>query len=94
MGHATWDPHQYLAFSDHRLRPALELLARVPLERPRRVADLGCGMGDITAYLRSRWPAADLTGVDSSPEMLAQVEPPPASRRRRPTSGRTTRRRG
>ncbi len=25
-----WDPHQYLKFSDHRLRPALELLDRVP----------------------------------------------------------------
>ncbi len=74
MGRATWDPHQYLAFADHRLRPALELLARIPLERPRTVADLGCGTGNITAYLRSRWPTADLIGVDSSPEMLAQAE--------------------
>ena len=74
MGQAKWDPHQYLAFADQRLRPALELLARVPLEQPRRVADLGCGTGHITGHLRSRWPTADLTGVDNSPEMLSQAE--------------------
>ncbi len=74
MGQAMqWDPHQYLAFANHRLRPALELIARVPLERAGRIVDLGCGAGNITGYLRSRWPAADLAGVDNSPEMLAQA---------------------
>ena len=68
-----WDPRQYLAFADHRLRPALELLARVPLEQPKRVVDLGCGAGTVTGHLRRRWPAAEVTGVDSSPEMLAQA---------------------
>lgn len=27
----SWDPNQYLKFADHRLRPALELLSRIPL---------------------------------------------------------------
>jgi trans-aconitate 2-methyltransferase len=68
-----WNPAQYLAFASHRLRPALELLARVPHEAPRRVVDLGCGSGNVTGYLRRQWPAADITGVDNSPEMLARA---------------------
>jgi hypothetical protein len=37
-----WNPAQYLKFTDHRLRPALELLDRVPLAAPRVIYDLGC----------------------------------------------------
>src|SRR5262245_48670549 len=66
----VWDPAQYLSFGDHRLRPAIDLLQRVPLERPARVVDLGCGAGNVTAVLRRRWPEARITGVDSSPAML------------------------
>ncbi len=69
----TWDPGQYLTFGDHRLRPALDLLQRVPLERPDRVVDLGCGAGNVTAVLRRRWPEAQVTGVDSSAAMLARA---------------------
>ena len=36
----TWQPERYLAFADQRTRPALDLLARVPLAHPARVADL------------------------------------------------------
>lgn len=68
---ATWDPAQYLTFGDHRLRPALELLARIPVDAPGRVVDLGCGPGNITKFLRARWPEAKLVGVDNSAEMLA-----------------------
>ena len=70
---STWRPECYLAFADQRTRPALDLLARVPLANPARVADLGCGPGNSTALLAQRWPEAALTGVDSSPEMLAQA---------------------
>jgi trans-aconitate 2-methyltransferase len=70
---ATWDPAQYLKWSDHRLRPAVDLLQRVAAERPAQVVDLGCGTGNVTALLRARWPAARLSGVDSSPSMLARA---------------------
>jgi trans-aconitate 2-methyltransferase len=66
----AWDPAQYRKFSGHRLRPAVDLLGRVPLEEPEAVVDLGCGEGAATRLLRERWPRAELTGVDSSAEML------------------------
>jgi trans-aconitate 2-methyltransferase len=73
----TWDPQQYLKFSSDRLRPALDLLTRVPLAAPRLVIDLGCGAGNVTKCLRARWPdpkATHIIGVDSSPEMLARAK--------------------
>lgn len=69
--HGTeWDPQQYLRFADQRLRPALDLLARVPLDRPGRVVDLGCGAGNVTAILKRRFPAAEVSGIDGSAAML------------------------
>jgi trans-aconitate 2-methyltransferase len=68
-----WDPGQYLKFSEERLRPALDLLARVPAPEPKRVVDLGCGTGATVPVLRARWPDATVVGVDSSPEMLAKA---------------------
>ena len=70
---AAWDPAQYLRFADERLRPALDLLARVPLEAPARLVDLGCGAGNVTAILRQRFPAAQITGVDGSAAMLEKA---------------------
>jgi trans-aconitate 2-methyltransferase len=66
----SWSPEQYLKFADHRLRPALDLLTRIPAEKPEAVIDLGCGPGNITEWLKKRWPSARITGVDSSAEML------------------------
>ena len=68
-----WDPKTYLAFGVERTRPAYDLLARVPLEQPRRVADLGCGPGNSTALLRARWPDAEIDAIDFAPEMLADA---------------------
>jgi trans-aconitate 2-methyltransferase len=68
---AAWDPATYLRFADERARPFVELLARVGTQEPSLVVDLGCGEGALTASLARRWPAARVTGVDSSPEMLA-----------------------
>ncbi len=69
----SWDPSQYLKFGNQRLRPALDLLARVPLEAPQALVDLGCGAGNVTQFIAQRWPQAHVTGVDSSAEMLAKA---------------------
>ncbi len=70
---ASWDPAQYLRFTDERLRPALDLLAQVPLDAPSRVVDLGCGAGNVTAILQRRFPHASVVGVDGSAAMLAKA---------------------
>jgi trans-aconitate 2-methyltransferase len=69
----TWNPELYLAFADHRLRPALDLMSRVPLEAPAQVVDLGCGAGNVTARLAARWPRARILGIDGAPSMLARA---------------------
>lgn len=67
-----WDPAQYLRHAGHRARPFTDLLARIPAlpGDPPRIADLGCGPGNVTALLAERWPTARITGYDNAPEML------------------------
>jgi len=67
-----WEPAQYLKFADHRLRPAIDLLNRIDAD-PQTIVDLGAGTGNVTRLLHARWPNARVTGVDSSPEMLARA---------------------
>jgi trans-aconitate 2-methyltransferase len=69
----SWDPQQYLKFGAERLRPALDLLARVPLDAPRDVIDLGCGTGAVTALIKDRWPDAHIVGIDTSAAMLERA---------------------
>lgn len=87
-----WNPDTYLAFADHRGRPFYDLLARVGAQTPRRVADVGCGPGNLTVTLSERWPDAVIEAVDNSPEMVeaarargvdARWSPPPTGRPRR-----------
>ncbi|RSM60368.1 trans-aconitate 2-methyltransferase [Actinoplanes sp. ATCC 53533] len=68
-----WDPTVYHRFGDERSRPFHDLVARIGAERPRAVADLGCGPGELTAGLARRWPDARVTGLDSSPEMIGKA---------------------
>ncbi len=68
-----WEPKQYLKFTDHRLRPALELLHRVPLASPSVIYDLGCGAGNVTRLIAEKWASATVYGLDSSTEMLAKA---------------------
>jgi trans-aconitate 2-methyltransferase len=68
------DPVQYSRFSDERSRPFFALLERVPKHLPlKRIVDLGCGSGELTRAIADRWPEAQVTGLDNSPQMLARA---------------------
>ena len=69
-----WDPEQYGRYGSERARPFFDLISMVEIDRPRRVVDLGCGPGDLTATLADRWPDAQVVGIDSSQEMLGAAE--------------------
>ncbi|WP_438502658.1 trans-aconitate 2-methyltransferase [Arthrobacter livingstonensis] len=69
-----WDPSKYVEFGDFRNRPFFDLTARITASEPRRVVDLGCGPGNLTATLARRWPAARVRGLDSSPDMVAAAQ--------------------
>ncbi len=65
-----WDPALYKRFEGERTRPAIDLLARVALDAPGRVADLGCGPGNSTEIVAARYPGANVLGIDNSPAMI------------------------
>jgi trans-aconitate 2-methyltransferase len=74
----TWNPEQYLKFAQPRLRPAIDLLAKVALDTPSTIYDLGCGAGNVTRILAERWPGATIIGIDSSRQMLEEAAATPS----------------
>jgi trans-aconitate 2-methyltransferase len=75
----AWDPATYLRFSDERLRPGFDLLARVGELPQGPLAELGSGTGVHARAIAERWSGRSLTAVDSSPEMLKQAAATPSS---------------
>jgi trans-aconitate 2-methyltransferase len=70
----AWNPAQYGKFAAQRAQPFWDLAALVERDRPiHRAVDLGCGPGDLTAALADRLAITDMTGIDSSPAMLADA---------------------
>ena len=67
----TWSPAQYTVFEAERTRPVRDLLAQLPPTEVRTAIDLGCGPGNSTEVLATRFPGAAVSGLDSSPDMLA-----------------------
>lgn len=69
-----WDPAQYERFAAERAQPFWDLTALVDTSVPfARAADLGCGTGALTVALADRLGVVRMTGIDSSPAMLARA---------------------
>jgi ubiquinone/menaquinone biosynthesis C-methylase UbiE len=61
---ASWD-------SNESPRRTQALLAGIDhVDEPKRVLEIGCGTGSGSAILKGRFPNAEITGVDLSPEMV------------------------
>jgi trans-aconitate 2-methyltransferase len=68
-----WSPEHYERFKTERRQPFDDLLALVE-KRPRmRVADLGCGTGELTRDLHEHLGAEETIGIDNSETMLLKA---------------------
>lgn len=65
-----WNPELYLQFNEERTQPAKDLAARIHVENPGKIMDVGCGPGNSTSVLSSRWPESEIVGIDSSASMI------------------------
>jgi trans-aconitate 2-methyltransferase len=68
-----WDPDQYLQFKRERTQPSIDLVARIPMDDPKTIIDIGCGPGNSTQILLKRWPHADIVGLDKSEKMIERA---------------------
>jgi trans-aconitate 2-methyltransferase len=66
-----WNPEDYAKNSDAQLKWARELKQNLNFQGNESVLDVGCGDGKITADFAATLPRGRVTGVDSSPEMIA-----------------------
>lgn len=67
-----WDSVQYLKFKAQRTQPSIDLAARLG-GSPSSIIDLGCGPGNSTRVLKSRFPNARIIGADQSENMLEKA---------------------
>lgn len=65
-----WNASHYLRYGTERTRAAADLLARIDLQTPHNIVDIGCGPGNSTALLWRRWPESKVVGIDNSPAMI------------------------
>lgn len=65
-----WNPDLYHKFQTERSAPFYDLLALVDVRSNLKVIDLGCGRGELTRQLADKLPNGDVTGLDTSPQML------------------------
>jgi trans-aconitate 2-methyltransferase len=70
----AWNPVIYNKFRDERYEPFYDLLSLIQIKQGLNVIDLGCGTGELTRKLADHLPGSNVTGIDSSGEMLKETE--------------------
>lgn len=68
-----WSPDQYAQFREQRRQPWVDLVDLIERRPNMRVADLGCGPGQLTVELHETLSARETVGVDSSANMLERA---------------------
>ncbi|MCB2135825.1 MAG: methyltransferase domain-containing protein [Rhodobacteraceae bacterium] len=69
-----WNPVAYARYGGLRLRPAMDLMARVGDLPAGDVVDFGCGNGAVGPALAGRFAGRRIQGLDASPAMLAAAK--------------------
>ena len=69
-----WDANQYLKFEQERTQPAVDLVNRIEHKASSTILDVGCGPGNSTQVLFTRFPHADILGIDNSETMIAAAK--------------------
>jgi trans-aconitate 2-methyltransferase len=70
---SAWDPAQYERFKTERAQPFYDLVSMIERDPGMRVVDLGCGTGQLTAWLHGELAARETLGIDAARTMLAQA---------------------
>lgn len=68
-----WSPEQYERFKAERRQPFDDLLSLVARQPRMRVADLGCGTGELTREMHDTLAAEETIGIDNSETMLLKA---------------------
>lgn len=65
-----WDASDYSRHSSLQEAMAAEVLSLLELKEAKRILDVGCGDGKITAEIAERSPDASVVGIDPSQDMI------------------------
>lgn len=68
-----WNPDVYNQFKEKRYEPFYDLISHIDARPGMSVIDLGCGTGELTKILADKFPGIQVTGIDTSAEMLARA---------------------
>jgi trans-aconitate methyltransferase len=67
-----WNPNLYDSKHDFVSRYGEDLIGLIDVKKGEKILDIGCGTGDLTELIRLK--GADVTGIDSSAEMIEMAK--------------------
>lgn len=70
---SDWNSNQYMKFERERTQPSKDLISRIEGMDFPRILDLGCGPGNSTFALKSKFEESEIIGVDASDNMLEKA---------------------